>query len=59
MPYEDVVYKRDERYEKVWSKPVTSLRALGCGASRADVVSWLTGRFAREFGLEIRQPALI
>ena len=22
MPYEDVVYKRDELYEKVWSKPV-------------------------------------
>ena len=41
------------------TKPVTSLRELGCGASRGDVVTWLTGHFAREFGLEIRQPALI
>jgi lipoyl(octanoyl) transferase len=41
------------------SKPVTSLRELGCGASRGDVVTWLTGHFAHEFGLEIRQPALI
>ena len=41
------------------TKPVTSLRELGCGAARGDVLTWLTGHFAREFGLEIRQPALI
>ncbi len=38
------------------TKPVTSLRQLGCEAGRADVVTRLTGHFAREFGLEIRRP---
>lgn len=31
MPYEDVVYKRDELYEKVWSKPVRKVATeYGC-----------------------------
>lgn len=35
------------------TKPVTSLRRLGCEASREDVVTRLAGHFARQFGFEI------
>ena len=37
------------------TKPVTSLRRLGCEASREDVVTRLGGQFARQFGFEIGQ----
>lgn len=31
MSYEDVVYRRDELYEKVWSKPVRQVATeYGC-----------------------------
>jgi lipoyl(octanoyl) transferase len=40
------------------TKPVTSLRRLGVEAGRAEVVTRLTGNFARHFGLELRQPVL-
>ncbi len=40
------------------TKPVTSLRRLGIDATRAEVVTRLTGIFARHFGLEITQPVL-
>jgi lipoyl(octanoyl) transferase len=40
------------------TKPVTSLRWLGVEAGRAEVVTRLTGSFARYFGLELRQPVL-
>jgi lipoyl(octanoyl) transferase len=40
------------------SKPVTSLEALGCSASRADVQSALIREFANQFGLEVLQGEL-
>lgn len=40
------------------TKPVTSMRKLGCNATRSEVVRELTGSFGRYFGLEIEQPAL-
>jgi lipoyl(octanoyl) transferase len=40
------------------SKPVTSMRQLGSEATRAEVVTRLTGSFARSFGLEIKAPVL-
>ena len=40
------------------TKPVTSMRQSGSEATRAEVVTRLTGSFARNFGLEIRQPVL-
>lgn len=44
------------------TKPVTTLEAVGCSASRAEVQSALIREFSRQFALEItqteRQPAL-
>jgi lipoate-protein ligase B len=40
------------------TKPVTSLRQLGSEATRAEVITRLTGAFARCFGLEMTTPAL-
>jgi lipoyl(octanoyl) transferase len=40
------------------AKPVTSMRQLGSEATRAEVVTRLTGSFARNFGLEIKAPVL-
>jgi lipoyl(octanoyl) transferase len=36
------------------TKPVTSLRALGCRAERGDVVDALTRSFGRTFGSDMR-----
>ncbi len=38
------------------TKPVTSLRDLGCGASRAEVLSALIDAFARAFDCEVLEP---
>lgn len=38
------------------TKPVTSLRDLGCGASRAEVLSALIDAFARAFDCEVFEP---
>jgi lipoyl(octanoyl) transferase len=38
------------------TKPVTSVRQLGSQATRVEVITKLTGCFARVFGLEIVQP---
>jgi lipoyl(octanoyl) transferase len=40
------------------TKPVTSMRQLGSEATRAEVVTRLTGNFGRNFGLEIIAPVL-
>lgn len=40
------------------TRPVTSMRALGSPATRAEVVEALLGNFSRCFDLEIGQPAL-
>ncbi len=40
------------------TKPVTSMRQVGSNATRGEVISQLTGSFARKFGLAIAQPAL-
>jgi lipoyl(octanoyl) transferase len=40
------------------TKPVTSMRALGSGAQRAEVVQALTSSFGRYFEVEIQQPVL-
>jgi lipoyl(octanoyl) transferase len=37
------------------TRPVTSLRALGCTASRAEVAAGIGGAFARVFGREIME----
>jgi lipoyl(octanoyl) transferase len=39
-------------------RPVTSMRETGSPATRAEVVTRLTGSFARFFGLEIAAPVL-
>lgn len=38
------------------TRPVTSLRDLGCGASRAEVLSALIDAFARAFDCEVFEP---
>ena len=38
------------------TKPVTSLRDLGCGATRTEVVSALLDSFARAFDCEVFEP---
>jgi lipoyl(octanoyl) transferase len=38
------------------TRPVTSLRDLGCGASRGEVVSALKSAFARAFDLQVLVP---
>ncbi len=40
------------------SRPVTSMRALGSSATRAQVIQALVESFGRNFDLEIRQPVL-
>src|SRR5688500_6876827 len=40
------------------SKPVTSMRALGCEASREDVQRTLARQFALHFDLEVNEAAL-
>ena len=40
------------------TKPVTSVRRCGSEAPRAEVITRLTGSFARYFGLEITEPVL-
>ena len=39
------------------TKPVTSLRALGCGASMEDVKESLLAAFSEVFEIDIPQPA--
>lgn len=41
------------------TKPVTSLRDLGCWASRAEVVSVLVDAFARAFDCEVLEAAAV
>lgn len=41
------------------TKPVTSLRLLGCGASREAVTAALAEQFSIHFGCEVREPALM
>jgi lipoyl(octanoyl) transferase len=38
------------------TKPVTSMRALGCDAPRNDVLRALTQQFAAHFALEVHEP---
>ncbi len=40
------------------TKPVTSMRTLGSEATRAEVITRLTGCFAQYFGLEMVSPVL-
>lgn len=40
------------------TKPVISLAALGCTASREEVIGLLIRQFSSEFGLEVVQPQL-
>lgn len=40
------------------TKPVTSMRKLGSEATRAEVITRLTGCFAQYFGLEMVSPVL-
>ena len=37
------------------TKPVTSMRAIGCGAKREEVMDALSRNFARVFGKEIME----
>jgi lipoyl(octanoyl) transferase len=40
------------------TKPVTSLRELGCSASRGEVIAAVTEQFSAQFGCEVFEPAL-
>ncbi len=41
------------------TKPVTSLRELGCNASREAVSAALTGQFSIQFGCQVLETALV
>ena len=41
------------------TKPVTSMRELGCDAARADVIAALADKFSNHFGCHVVEAALI
>lgn len=41
------------------TKPVTSLRELGCGASRQEIAAAVAEQFSNHFGCEVLEPALV
>ena len=41
------------------TKPVTSVRALGCNASRQEIAAAVAEQFSNHFGCEVLEPALV
>jgi len=41
------------------TRPVTSVRALGCNASRQEIAAAVAEQFSNHFGCEVLEPALV
>lgn len=41
------------------ARPVTSVRALGCNASRQEIAAAVAEQFSNHFGCEVLEPALV